>query len=211
MAEPGAPRAPRWARSIPVVVLVIAIGSVLVARAAGDEGAADASRAPDTAAPPADAVEIEASGPRFGDLDELIAASDLIVRGRTVATERGRWFGDGVEGPRLQSRLVTIEVDQVLAGTAEAGERILVEEEGWLEDGAAVIVAGAAPSQAGDRAIWFLADAGDPTTDVWIVVNEQGRYLEVDGALAGADTEDPLIAALEARTPDALADAIAAR
>jgi hypothetical protein len=117
------------------------------------------------------------------------------------ATERGRWFGDGEEGGvRIQSRLITLQVDDVLAGTLAKGTRnLLVEEEGWTEDDEPLVVDGARPTRQGDAGIWFLMSSGDGTTGAWIVVNAQGRYLD-DGAggLVGAAGSDRLIADLAA-------------
>jgi hypothetical protein len=143
-------------------------------------------------------------------LDDLIAASDAVVRGTVRATERGRWFGDGASGPRIRSRLVTLDVDEVLAGQGvTAGSTVLVEEEGWTEDGNPLVVDGAEPSRAGDEGIWFLVDPGDDTTDALIVVNAEGRYLvSPDGSVSGAASDDPLVADLSSGSIDDLAGRI---
>ena len=69
----------------------------------------------------------------------------------------------------------------------------MVEEEGWLEDGAPLIVDGAAPSTVGDDGVWFLVDVGDADLPIYVVVSAQGRYLVDDGALSGAAGDDPLV------------------
>ena len=187
--ETRASARPRWALALPVLAVAVALGAALVA------GNGDGVGQPDASAPvptvPVDAVQVTSDSPRYGTLDELIAAADLVVRGEVIATERGRWFGDGATGPRIQSRLVTLAVHEVLAGSppdgvgADGTGSLLLEEEGWLEDGSPIVVDGAAPSAVGDAGVWFLVDPGDDTADAWIVVSAQGRRLgEVDDLVA---------------------------
>lgn len=206
MATPEAPRhapggarasaRPRWALALPVLAVVVALAAAVVAGSGDGADQTDAS-AP-TATVPVDAVQVTSDSPRYATLDELVAASDLVVRGEVTATERGRWFGDGSTGPRIQSRLVTLAVDEVLVGSLPGGAgtdatgadraatgSLLLEEEGWLEDGSPIVVDGAAPSAVGDAGVWFLVDPGDDTTDAWIVVSAQGRRLgDVDDLVA---------------------------
>jgi len=196
------PRRRHLAWGIPALLVVVAvIGAVVLTR-----DPVEAPPAPTTTTAPApDPVAVDSDAPAFASLDELVAASDLIVRGRVTDTERGRWFGDGSERARIQSRLVTLEVEDVLRGDAPAGGSLLLQEEGWLEDGSPLVVDGAAPSAKGDEGIWFLVDPGDDTTDALILVNAEGRYL-VDGPrLEGASGDDPLVAELSALTGDELA------
>lgn len=189
------------------MIVAVVAGGVTLARE-GDDGRSP--RAVATTAVAADAVEVASDAPAYGTLQELVDASDLIVRGRVTAAERGRWFGDPGAGARIQSRLVTLEVDEVLQG-APRGEAasLLVEEEGWTEDGRPLVIDGAVPSQRGDEGIWFLVDPGDEDTGAWIVVNAQGRYLRgADDELIGADGADPLIAELASGSVDELAERI---
>ena len=159
---------------------------------------------------PADAVAISSDATPAATLEDLLAAADVVVRGEVVATERGRWFG-GAGSARLQSRFVTLRVDDVLAGDDPGAPSVLLEEEGWLEDGSPVVVDGAAPSRVGDAGIWFLADGGDAEVGALVVVGAQGRYLDDgDGGLVGAAGGDPLVVDLASGSPDALADRIRA-
>jgi len=196
-----------WA--LPAALVVVAVvGAFALARDPAEPPPAPTT----TTAPVPEPVAVDSDAPAYASLDELVAASDLIVRGRVTDTERGRWFGDGSERARIQSRLVTLDVEDVLKGEAPDGATgtLLVEEEGWLEDGSPLVVDGAAPSTKGDEGIWFLVDPGDDTTDALIIVNAQGRYL-VDGAhLEGASGADPLVAELSALSEDELAARIRA-
>jgi hypothetical protein len=189
----------RWRLVGPVSAVVVAlVAGVLLTRP--DDGEA-------TAAP--DPVAVSSDAPRLGSLEELVAASDLVVRAEVVATEPGRVFGEP-GGTAVESRLVTLEVGEVLSGTAPRDDTVLVEEEGWLDDGTPLIVDGAAPSRTGDDGIWFLVDVGDPDAPVHVVVSAQGRYLVDGDGLVGAAGDDRLIAALARLSVDELAARIAA-
>lgn len=190
--------------------MVVAVVAAIVASRGGG-GSSDAGMDRVTGSVPADAVAIGSDAPRHEDLASLVASADVVVRGEVEATERGRWFGGGDAGPRLQSRFVTLRVDDVLAGDDPGRATLLLEEEGWLEDGAPVVVDGAAPSRPGDEGIWFLVDGGDPEVGAHLVVGADGRYLD-DGAggLVGAEGDDPLVDDLAGRTPDDLAAAVRA-
>jgi len=151
-------------------------------------------------------LAIEASGPVHGSLRELIEASELIVRGRVVATSRGRMIGTARAA--VESRWVTVEVDGVLRGEVTT-PTVLVEEEGWLSDGTPIVVDGLAPSVEGLEAIWFLAAIPDPELPGYFVVNHQGRYvIGAEGALTGAERDDALIAEIERLTVDQLVSAV---
>jgi hypothetical protein len=181
---------------------VAIIAGVVTLTGSGSDGG---STATPTTAVATDAVEVTSDAPAYASLQELVDASDLIVRGRITAAERGRWFGEPGEG-RIESRLLTLDVEDVLRGSPK-GEvsSLLVEEEGWTEDGRPLVIDGAVPSQKGDEGIWFLTDTGDETTGSWIVVNAQGRYLVgSDGRLEGAKGADPLVEDLTSGSLDEL-------
>ncbi len=204
--------APALAVLVAAVVAVVVIGG---GSPSSDDAAPDGSPGSSTTSSESipDPVHIESDAPTYATLDELVAASDLVVRARVTVTERGRVFGDPEEqgGDAIQSRLVGLEVAEVLAG-AEPPPEFYVEEEGWLLDGAPLIVDGLAPSAEGDDAIWFLVDPTDASDEAsaLITVNAQGRYVVVDGGLVGAEGDDPLVARIEAISPDQLAQQVRA-
>lgn len=206
------PGRPRWARLLPVLAIALAVATAtLVARApwSSTGGTPAVGEASADASTPADAVRVSSDAPRHAGLDELVASADQVVRGRVVATERGRWFGEGATSARVQSRLVTLQVDEVLAGGFD-DETLVIEEEGWLADGAPLIVDGAAASRVDDAGIWFLAEGGDPVLGAYVVLGAEGRYLVAGsaGTLAGADLDDPLIEELTELTEAELTDRI---
>jgi len=201
-------RRSRWVGPVAAVAVAVCVAVALLAGARDPASPPPAPRGDPAEASP---VAVSSDAPRFSQLDELVAAADLVVTGEVAAVARGRTFGEP-GGTAIVSRVVTLQVDSVLAGTPpEGGADVLVEEEGWLADGRAVAVDGAAPTQEGDRGIWFLVDVGDPELPLYTVVNAEGRYLvggdDGDG-LVGAAGDDPLIARVEAMGADALVDEV---
>ena len=196
----------RWVGPAVAVLVAVGAGAAVAGRDGGAGGDAERARE-DEPAP----VAVDSDAPRFRSLDELVAASDVVVRGEVVATERGRPFGEP-GGTTIVSRLVTLRVDDVLAGAAPADGAVLVEEEGWLDDGRPLVVDGVPPSADGDAGIWFLAAGGDPDLPTYLVVGAQGRYLAAGGGgLRPATADgDPLAAEVAGLGQDGLATAIAA-
>ncbi len=188
-------RLTRW------VVLTSAIVLVTVSTAA----ALSAYRT-QAQAPPEPVALTSSARHRFSTLGQLVAASDLIVVGRIVAEESGRLFG-GVAGSAdelgsavgdataIRSHVLTLEVDEVLAGSTPAGSTpiVLVEEEATLADGTPVVVDGMRAGRVGDRGVWFLVAGPDPDFPGYALVNAQGRYLMAGGALRGGDRADALV------------------
>jgi hypothetical protein len=193
-----------WRAVGPVAAVAVAVVASLVLAGRGADQPAPPQRSVSRAP-----VAITSDAARVDTLEELVARSDLVVRGQVVATERGRLFGEPGAGA-VQSRLVTLELAEVLAGTGTPAAALLVEEEGWLEDGTPVVVDGAAPSSVGDDGIWFLTAVGTPEAPVHVVVSAQGRYLVTGDRLGGAAGDDPLVAELARLHVDELAERIAA-
>jgi hypothetical protein len=190
----------RWRLLGPVVAVLVAVGvAVALTQPAPDEP-------PAPARPP---VAVTSDAPRVATLEELASSADLVVRAEVVATERGRVFGEP-GGGAVESRLVTLAVDDVLTGAASTGASLLVEEEGWLEDGTPLIVDGAEPSRVGDDGIWFLDAVGTVDEPVYVVVSAQGRFLVDGDRLTGASGDDPLVATLSGLSADALTARLAA-
>lgn len=206
-------RSRAWIPPVVAVVLAAVLAGVLLAGGGGspsddgDGGGGGDDGSTSVAEPPP--VDIASDSPTYATLDELLAASDLVVRARVTSTERGRVFGEPGEATAIESRLVALEVTETLRGPEPPAE-ILVEEEGWLLDGSPLIVDGLVPSAAGDDAIWFLVDPSDDPQEAtpFVTTNAQGRYLVVDGTLLGPDGDDPLVLRIEQLGPTALEAAI---
>jgi hypothetical protein len=145
----------------------------------------------------------------FSSLEEMGAASDLVVEADVVAVERGRLVGEPDEGGVI-SRIVTLAVADVIHGESTAST-VIVEEEGWLSDGTPIIVDDVEPSVVGDHGVWFLdaLDALDGAdSPAYLVINSQGRILERGDRVVGGDQTDPLVRAVQERSFDELLRAL---
>jgi hypothetical protein len=172
---------PHWSVWVFIAIVAVAVGVVIATR---DDDSEPAS------------VDVEATSIyQFASLDEMVAASDAIIIGRVTATERGRLVGDPANGGVI-SRLVTITVDEVLAGIV--GATVIVEEEGWLTDDTPITVNGVAASRVGDEGLWFLDINDDAELPSFLVINSQGRFLFADdGTVRGGDQRDVLVQQLQ--------------
>ncbi|NLD75436.1 MAG: hypothetical protein GX643_02095 [Acidimicrobiales bacterium] len=205
----AAPRRGRWWLVLPLVAVLLAIGAgALVLRDSGRQSSTSGvqSATVTSGGDALDAVEVTSDAPTARSLDELVGASDLVVEAAVVSSAEGRWFGDG--DAAILSRLVTLQVRQVLVGSTSTASTILVEEEGWTADGTPLVVDGLAAAAEGDRGVWFLVDGGDPDVGAYVVVSAQGRYLLSDGGLVGASGGDPLVSVLSSMTAAELREAV---
>ena len=121
-----------------------------------------------------------------------------------MATERGRVFGEPGGGAHRVPPRHPRGRRGARRATRAGGHPLLVEEEGWLEDGTPLIVDGAAPSAVGDDGIWFLPTSATRTLPVYVVVSAQGRYLVDGDGLPGAAGDDPLVDELAGLSVDEL-------
>lgn len=189
----------------PLVAAAVTIAAGLAV--AGRDGASVPAEVERRAEAEPEPVAVSSDAPRVTTLDELVAASDVVVQGRVAEIRRGRAFGEP-GGRTIVSRLVTLRVETVLAGASPTTGAVLVEEEGWLDDGSPLVVDGLRPTEEGDSGVWFLTAGGDPDVPAYVVVGPQGRYLAEGGRLAGATGGDPLVSELASLGSDGLADAV---
>jgi hypothetical protein len=187
-----------------LAVPIVAAAAVAVGVAARDGGArGTGSAAVERGSAEAEAVVVPAeSSVHATSLAELIDASDTVVIGRVLSTQRGRLVA-GERGSGFVTRLVRLQVDEVLAGE-EPGEELIVEEPGWLTDGSPIAVNGVPGSVEGDLGIWFLIRGTDPDAPYFAVVNDQGRYLvdpHDETRFRDVPVSDPLIDQLERTEP----------
>jgi hypothetical protein len=130
----------------------------------------------------------------FTTIGEMTAASDLVVVGSVAAVAEGRLIGSP-GGTSVRSQFTTITVQRVLAGVAPAA--VVIEEEAALADGTPITVNGVAPSEVGDRAVWFLDQLEGEESPVYLVINSQGRVLDEGGRAVGGDQRDALVQAIQ--------------
>jgi hypothetical protein len=117
-----------------------------------------------------------ASAPHFDSMEEMQAASDVVVLGTIIQVEEGRIFGDPhPDNPHPEEELVayvtaTIEIDRVLVGSLEdpGAARIRLELPMPRQDAVRELV-GDGPAE---PAVFFVFNAGR-------LAAAQGRPLEI--------------------------------
>ena len=174
-------RAPTWAP-----VLVLAALAAVVAWWVWPDG----EDAPPSSGQGAAPVDIASSGPAFTTVDELAAASDLVVVATVARVDDGRVLTDPTDPDTgIRTSLLRLDVEDTLAGTAPA--TVVVEHEAALLDGTPITVDGVAPPRSGQRSVLFLVASGDPGVPYHAVVGPQGRY-DLRGDDLVAVVADPL-------------------
>jgi hypothetical protein len=197
----------RWLVVVSVVVLAVVGGLAVVLT----HETPSHSATPDTVALTSSARH------QFGDVGDLVGASDIVVVGRVIADEDGRTFGNPEAAPAgapsaIRSHVLTLRVERVLSGadqSADPNAVVLVEEEYALGDGTPVRVDGMRRGRVGDRGVWFLTVSADPDFPAYALVNAQGRYLFGRG-VRGGDRTDALVRSVERMGPTQLQDAVLA-
>lgn len=155
-----------------------------------------------------DPVEIDSSAARFGTLDALVAASDVIA----VATVTGVDDGRTISAPDdpdagIHTRLVRLDVGETLAGEPRA--EVVIEEAASFADGSPIVLDGMTRLHDGDTAIWFLVAGGSDAMPYFAAVNGQARFVAV-GETLEPSADDELSRDLAALGPDGLAAAVRA-
>jgi len=187
---------------LPVGVAVVAAAAVVLLALTwpdADSGEGEETSTESTVDPD---LPVAIDSPETGDpadLASLVAASDLVVVATVDEVARGRPV-DPTGTASEESALVTLRVEEVLAGE-DPGTTVVVEEEGWLGDGRRIAMDGASPTEAGDRAIWFLVDVGEPDAE-WLTVGRVGRWVERGGVLSGPLLDIPLAIDIQDRPLD---------
>ena len=192
MPQHSGPRAVPLTVAAVIVPIVAAVVVAVVALSGGDD--------------PAEPLALTSDGPEFATLDELVAASDLVVVATVTDISEGRVL-TAPDRPEsgIKTRLLELDVARTLAG--EPVDPLVVEEPAELLDGTPVVVDGMAPLAEGAEAIWFLVAGASAEQPYHAVVNAQGRY-DISGATLQAAGTDPLSEQLAALGPDGLAAAV---
>ena len=123
-----------------------------------------------------DSVELRSDAPSYSAVDELVAASDLVVVATVADVADGRTVtapDDPAAGCR--TRLLELAVSRRLVG--DPPTPLVVEEPAELLDGTPVIVDGMVPLGEGEQAVWFLVAGDDESLPYYAVVNAQGRVV----------------------------------
>jgi hypothetical protein len=175
----------------PLLVPVLIVVVVELARAGG----------------PPRPVPVTSTAPRFDRLEELVAASDVIVMAEAVGARDGRLITDP-ERPDAGVRTRLVELRPVRTLMGDPGASIVLEEPATLLDGSPVELDGVQAVEIGARGIFFLVGGGSEAAPHHVLVGPQGRFL-VEGDHLVPAVDDPLTTRLAAQGGPALATAVA--
>ncbi len=119
-------------------------------------------------------------------IEALAARSDVVVIGRVSGVESRwtEWEGIG----RLIVTRCTLTVEEVLGGEARPEERLAVEIPGGTVGDLTLVVSDAPALVPGERAVFFLRDAGDAHRVYGL---ERGRIALDGDRVAARASEDP--------------------
>lgn len=134
----------------------------------------------------------------YQTLDEIVAASDVVVRGVVDEVLESRVVASG-DGPP-QSVTVVVRVIEVLSGDVESGDVVSYIRDGWelLADGKRdrnIVVNGLRVPDSGDEFVLFLSEMPDgselenPNRSTHYVMTSDG-LLQVSGDRMASELED---------------------
>lgn len=172
----------RWIPAAAIIIGALAAGFLLL----GDEDDPDP-------------VAIASSAETFQSLDELVAASDIVVVATVTGIESGRTITSPSDpGAGIRTRLVGLQITQPLRGEPPA--HLVVEEAASFTDDTPIAVDGMDELPKGQQAVWFLVTGGNDDMPYFATVNGQARYHVLGDTLdpAGHDALSRELAALGA-------------
>ena len=163
---------------IPIVVVVVVAMAGFVWWLAGDSG----DSGDRTSRGGRDPVDLVADEPEFSRVEEMAAASDVVVHALVVEVQPGRTLTDP---QRPDAGIVTelVQLDVVDSAAPGAPSDLIVEQEATLLDGTPVTVNGAEPLRLGDEGVAFLVAGGDVDQPFAALVSSHGWVPVVDGDL----------------------------
>lgn len=140
---------------------------------------------------PTEMIDVSALGPRFDSVDQLVAASDLVVEGEIVAVGHGRSITDPSDPTvGVATRLVELDVSLVLVGAG--GNDLVIEQESALLDGTPIAVNGMPPLDVGDSGVFFLIRGDGAGFPYVALINEQAWAPSENGLVNPVDPDDPV-------------------
>jgi hypothetical protein len=148
----------------------------------------------------------------FTDVASMTATSNLVVYGDVVSVDQGRLTGgedDGAAvGGEIRLRSVTITVYSVLHNPKNllVPPSIILEEEGWDDEGRGYITNNVAWSQVGDSGYFFLRKSVGANT--YRLTSSDGRALIVNDSLQPSNPENELAGQIAGMQPTALNAAV---
>ncbi len=175
----------RLSRWLPVAIVVVVAVVTAVALLGGED-----------AIQPAD---IRAEGPRYEHIEDLVAASDLVVEGLVTAVDDGRSVSDPSNPEAgVRTQLASLDVQSILPSEAST-DALIVEQEAQLLDGTPITVNGVRPLRVGDHVILMLVRGTSEEFPYTTPVNEQAVFFIDNGTVRPADATGAIGATFNAQ------------
>ena len=138
---------------------------------------------------PPEPVDVTSTSPTFDTLEDLVAASDLVVIGVIEDAAVGRAISDPTDPTAgIRTTLYTLQIDTLLAG--EAADRVTIEHETALLGGTPITIDGIEPPQVGERSLFFLIAGTTNEFPHHALIGSQGRY-PINGSTIRSISNDP--------------------
>ena len=194
---------PKFAHTVLTALLVLAMtgcGSAVDSTAGSPEGQETVASAPTTSAGATEPISSLAEEDMYSTLEELAAASAMVVEGTITGTRRGVFVGE--RPGQMQTMEVLVRVSTTLKGSQP--ESLSFHEEGWDSAGRARNTPGVARSQAGQTGIFFLLSGPHPEsgTTVHGLVNSQSRFFQDGESVRAGNQNDDFSKSQEKKTWD---------
>ena len=157
---------------------------------------------------PPEPIDVTSTSPTFDTLEDLVAASDLVVIGVIEDATVGRAISDPTDpAAGIRTTLYTLDIETSLAGGSV--DRLTIEHETALLDGTPITIDGIEPPQVGERSLFFLVAGTTSDFPHHALIGTQGRY-PINGATITSLANDDLSQALNAGTVEDVARRVAA-
>lgn len=151
-----------------------------------------------------DPIDITASGPVYESVDELVAASDLIITGQITSSAPGRVITDPSDPTAgIRTTVFTIEVGETLRGDPTTA--VTIEYETALLDRTPITINGVTAPANNERGLYFLISGSGQDFPHYAIANHQGRFIiDEEQVLKSTGQTDSLSARISATPLDGL-------
>jgi len=151
-------------------------------------------------------VAIASSGPVYATVEDITAASDLVLIATVAAAEPGRTISDPARPDvGIRTTLYRLDVERLLVGSANGD--VVVEHETNLTDGTPIAINGAPAPTVGSRVLLFLVAGQSDAFPHHAIISEQGQY-QIAGQRLVAATPHPLVDEIAGLGLDDLVDSV---
>lgn len=136
----------------------------------------------------------------FENLEGLVAASHLVIKGTVTEVSPGRTVVPGENPDRpaspgeegiTQIAVVRIESRQVLSSSVPTVPPVIKYEQQWKQDGRLLVIDGIDVPEVGVQGMFFLRLSA--RRQVYEPINNQFLFIAQGSTLTGSDPDDPLV------------------